>query len=61
MSARSRNAEIQKQLRALAEAIDAEDLPRARELLADLEQRLGTDDPEVTHHRALIALLQETA
>ena len=61
MSARSRNAEIQKQLRALAEVIDAEDISRARELLADIEQRLGADDPEVTHHRALIALLQETA
>lgn len=53
-----RNSEIDELLKRLAELIDREELQRAREVLAQVENRLGTNDPEVTGAATLLDLLE---
>jgi predicted ATP-binding protein involved in virulence len=55
-----RNSEIEELLKRLAELIDREDVQRAREVLAQVEARLGTSDPEVTGATTLLTLLEST-
>jgi hypothetical protein len=42
----------------LFKLVDEEDFDRARALLADVEQKLGSDDPEVARARALMTFLE---
>jgi len=39
-------------------SIDGEDFDCARRLLAEVEAKLGSDDPEVTRARALMTFLE---
>lgn len=48
MGASARNESIEKLLSVLFKSIDGEDFDRAKALLADVEAKLGPDDPEVT-------------
>jgi predicted ATP-binding protein involved in virulence len=55
-----RNDEIERLLRTLSELINREDVQRAREVLAQVEARLGASDPEVTGATTLLDLLEST-
>jgi predicted ATP-binding protein involved in virulence len=51
--------DIQHAVDDLALAIDAEDFARARRLLAELEERIGADDPEVIRQRTTLDFLED--
>lgn len=55
-----RNVETQKLLTDLAERIDKEDLPAAKQLVGQIAAKLGENDPEVTGANSLINLLEST-
>ena len=58
MGTRSRNESVDDLLTRLFGSIDDEDFEKARRLLVDVEAKLGSDDPEVTRARALMAFLE---
>jgi predicted ATP-binding protein involved in virulence len=60
MGAKSRDESTDRLLGTLFEAIDAEQFDSARSLLVEVETKLGSDDPEVTRARALMAFLECT-
>jgi predicted ATP-binding protein involved in virulence len=60
MKSPRRNIEIGRLLKDLSELIDREDIKRAREVLSQVEERLGANDPEVTGANTLISLLEST-
>lgn len=60
MQSKRRNVEVDQLLKDLSELIDIEDVARARQVLAQVEERLGANDPEVTGATTLINLLEST-
>jgi predicted ATP-binding protein involved in virulence len=58
MGAGSRDRSVETLLTQLFQAIDNEDFDNARGVLADVESKLGSDDPEVTRARALMTFLE---
>ena len=60
MHVSERNLEVEEALKRLSGLVDAEDMPRAREVLSEIEEHLGKDDPEVTGASTLIHLLEST-
>ena len=60
MNSSRRNVEIDQLLKDLSELIDREDIVRAKEVLSQVEARLGANDPEVTGANTLINLLEST-
>lgn len=60
MHAPPRNEQTRALLSELSDAIDGEDLPRAKELVARVASELGEADPEVTGANTLISLLEST-
>lgn len=60
MKSSRRNIEIDGLLKDLSELIDREDITRARQVLSQVEARLGANDPEVTGANTLINLLEST-
>ncbi len=60
MHASPRNVETKILLSRMAELIDREDLVGAKELLRQVEGKLGESDPEVTGANTLINLLEST-
>lgn len=60
MKSNRRNIEIDRLLKNLSELIDQEDIDRARQVLSQVEARLGANDPEVTGANTLINLLEST-
>jgi predicted ATP-binding protein involved in virulence len=60
MKSSRRNIEIDRLLKDLSELIDREDIDRARQVLSQVEVRLGANDPEVTGANTLINLLEST-
>ncbi|HET6841084.1 MAG TPA: AAA family ATPase [Candidatus Angelobacter sp.] len=60
MKSNRRNIEIDRLLKGLSELIDQEDITRARQVLSQVEARLGANDPEVTGANTLINLLEST-
>jgi hypothetical protein len=58
MGTRSRNGSVEDLLTRLFRSIDGEDFDCARRLLAEVEAKLGSDDPEVTRARALMTFLE---
>jgi predicted ATP-binding protein involved in virulence len=58
MGAPVRNKQMETELRALFELIDAEDFAQAREKIAALEQQLGEHEPELTRAQSLITFLE---
>jgi predicted ATP-binding protein involved in virulence len=59
MNASSRNWELNEALKSLARSIDEDEFDAARAKLAEIEKRLGSDDPEVTRTRTLMAFLEQ--
>jgi predicted ATP-binding protein involved in virulence len=60
MKSSRRNVEIDHLLKDISELIDREDIDRAKEVLSQVEARLGANDPEVTGANTLIKLLEST-
>lgn len=60
MKTSRRNVEIGNLLKHLSELIDGEEINRAREVLSQVEARLGANDPEVTGANTMINLLEST-
>ena len=60
MHASPRNRDTKELLARLAELIDQEDLASAKKVLAEVESKLGKDDPEVAGANTLITLLEST-
>jgi len=60
MKSNRRNIEIDRLLKGLSELIDQEDITKARQVLSQVEARLGPNDPEVTGANTLINLLEST-
>ncbi len=60
MKSSRRNIEIDRLLKDLSELIDREEIGRARQVLSQVEARLGANDPEVTGANTLITLLEST-
>jgi predicted ATP-binding protein involved in virulence len=60
MSSSRRNIEIDRLLKNLSELIDREEINKAREVLSQVEARLGANDPEVTGANTMINLLEST-
>jgi predicted ATP-binding protein involved in virulence len=58
MGAESRDHSVESRLRQLFKSIDDEDFDRARHELAEVEEELGSNDPEVTRARALMSFLE---
>lgn len=58
MGASVRNTQMETELRALFELIDAEDFSQAREKIVALEQQLGEHEPELTRAQSLITFLE---
>jgi hypothetical protein len=58
MGAGSRDQSVEGLLTGLFKSIDDEDFENARCELADVEAKLGPDDPEVTRARALMTFLE---
>jgi predicted ATP-binding protein involved in virulence len=58
MDAKSRNDKVAKVLSDLAKSIDQDDFEKARNLVRDLEAKLGANDPEVTRANTLMAFLE---
>jgi len=58
MGAPVRNKQMETELRALFELIDAEDFTQARAKIATLEQQLGEHEPELTRAQSLITFLE---
>jgi predicted ATP-binding protein involved in virulence len=61
MNAKSRNGAVEDLLSRLFELIDKEDFDGARNLLPEVEEELGPDDPEITRARALMSFLESNA
>jgi predicted ATP-binding protein involved in virulence len=61
MDAKPRNASLDSLLHKLFELIDKEDFAAARQLLSELESKLGPDDPEITRARTLMSFLESEA
>jgi predicted ATP-binding protein involved in virulence len=61
MEAKPRNDSIEVLLRKLFGLIDEEDFAAARQLLPELELKLGPDDPELTRARTLMTFLESKA
>jgi predicted ATP-binding protein involved in virulence len=61
MGASPRNPDVEEILRRLFKSIDAEDFQGARQLLTEVEAKLGPDDPEVTRAHALMTFLESPA
>ena len=60
MRSSRRNLKVDGLLKRLSELIDLEDIVRAREVLSQVEARLGANDPEVTGANTMINLLEST-
>ena len=58
MGARSRDGNVDDLLKELFKSIDDERFETARQLLANVETKLGSDDPEVTRARTLMTFLE---
>jgi hypothetical protein len=61
MEAKPRNESVAALLGRLFELIDKEDFESARDLLPELEARLGPEDPELTRARSLRTFLESSA
>ena len=61
MQAPPRNESVERNLRELFRLIDRENFDSARNLLPEIEARLGPDDPEVTRARTLMTFLESEA
>jgi len=61
MDAKSRNDSVEELLNKLFGLIDKEDFDGARNLLPEVESKLGSDDPEVTRARTLMTFLESKA
>ena len=61
MDARPRSESVEVLLRKVFNLIDKEDFEAARNLLPEVEQSLGPDDPEVTRARTLMTFLESKA
>jgi len=61
MDAKSRNESVENLLSRLFALIDKEDFTAARDLLPDVETKLGPDDPEITRARTLMTFLESKA
>ncbi len=61
MGASSRDAAVEGLLKRLFRSIDEERFDDARDLVAEVEARLGPDDPEVTRARTLMTFLESEA
>jgi predicted ATP-binding protein involved in virulence len=61
MRANSRSKEDSQKIRELAEALNEEDFQKSEDLLCDLINRFGENDPEVTRGRTLLNFLKDTA
>ena len=59
MEAKSRSEPVETLLGKLFRLIDQEDFSAARDLLPEVEAKLGPDDPEVTRARTLMAFLED--
>ena len=60
MGAPVRNKQMETELRALFELIDAEDFTQARAKITTLEQQLGEHEPELTRAQSLITFLEDS-
>jgi predicted ATP-binding protein involved in virulence len=58
MGAGSRDQSVESLLTQLFKSIDDEDFDSAKQVLSEVEVKLGSDDPEVTRARALMAFLE---
>jgi predicted ATP-binding protein involved in virulence len=58
MGAEPRDGKVDALLSRIARAIDDEDFELANRLLGDAEKDIGSDDPEITRARALMAFLE---
>ncbi|MGB9455109.1 MAG: AAA family ATPase [Bryobacteraceae bacterium] len=58
MGAKSRNGDVEDLLKRLFRSIDEEDFDSGRRMLAEVEAKLGPDDPEATRARALMTFLE---
>ncbi|MEW6161427.1 MAG: AAA family ATPase [Verrucomicrobiota bacterium] len=58
MDAKARSESVEALLKSLFELIDQEDFEAARNLVPEIEARLGPDDPEVTRARTLMTFLE---
>jgi energy-coupling factor transporter ATP-binding protein EcfA2 len=58
MGAPARNRQVNDELKALFELIDEERFDAAREAIANLESKLGEDEPELTRASSLIRFLE---
>ncbi len=61
MEAKPRNESVETLLRKLFSLLDKEDFQAARNLLPDVEAKLGPDDPEITRARTLMTFLESKA
>jgi predicted ATP-binding protein involved in virulence len=61
MDAKSRNNSVEELLGRLFGLIDKEDFSAASNLLHQVEEKLGPDDPEVTRARTLMTFLESKA
>ena len=61
MEAKPRNESVETLLRKLFSSIDKEDFQTARNLLPEVEAKLGPDDPEITRARTLMTFLESKA
>lgn len=59
MEAKSRSESVETLLGKLFRLIDQEDFSAARDLLPEVEAKLGPDDPEITRARTLMAFLED--
>ena len=58
MGAPVRNRKVDDELKTLFELIDQERFDEARSSIADLERKLGEDEPELTRATSLIRFLE---
>jgi predicted ATP-binding protein involved in virulence len=58
MDARPRNESVDNALKELFELIDREDFDAARKILPQIEEKLGSDDPEITRAHTLMTFLE---
>ncbi len=60
MDASSRNEGVKNLLSRMGNSIEDENLDQAKELLAEVKEQLGENDPQVTEANTLISLLEST-
>jgi predicted ATP-binding protein involved in virulence len=58
MDAQPRNVSVDNSLKELFELIDKEDFDAARKVLPEIEEKLGSDDPDITRAHTLMTFLE---